>query len=239
MIQIKRNIPVLFFVLTTLTFTSCDKKEEIINIISESDVIEIIETTFQNDIGGLTTNLEDLTEQLIVAVTSAEVCDTTYNNTIEKDHQGAQVQASYTSELTYEMLCNTIDLPQTADFSISTISTYSTPRIESDDSSNFEGNATGLELSSTTLNITGNYNSVGTQDSDYRQQQSISSDFDIDLTSLKIDKQSRNIESGSGIFLFTASQNGDHFSYSGTITFNGNNTATIVINETTYEVDWN
>jgi hypothetical protein len=239
MTQIQRIIPILVFATTALVFTSCSKKDEITESLTEGEAVEIIESALQSNVGGLTTNLEDVTEQLITAVTSGQLCDTLYTSTIEKDQQGTQVQASYTSDLSYQMTCNIFDIPQTASFSVSTTAMYATPRIDSDDNGDFTGNVTGLEPSSSIVNIGGNYSSTGTQNLDFVEQKSISSAFEVDLTNLEMNKQNYMIESGTAVFSFTGSTADENFSYSGNITFNGNNTATIIINGTTYEIDWN
>jgi hypothetical protein len=71
----------LFFV---SFFTSCEKAEAIIEVLSESDAAEIIEANLQDNAGGLVTNLEDLAEQFVSVVASGELCDTLYTETIDQ-----------------------------------------------------------------------------------------------------------------------------------------------------------
>jgi hypothetical protein len=99
MTKFKLFFPFVVFFSSFLIFTSCDKVDEVIEAISESDAVEIIETNFQANAGGLVTNIEDVAEQLVAAVTSGELCDTLYSETIQDDFQGAQIQASYTTDL--------------------------------------------------------------------------------------------------------------------------------------------
>ena len=163
MTTFKKFIPYFVLVISVLLFTSCNKVDEIIETISESDAVEIIEANLQANAGGLVTNIEDIAEQLVAAVTSGELCDTLYSKTIDDDFQGAQIQASYTSELSYEMVCNTLDIPQTATFSTLTSTMYSSSRIVSDDDGDFSGNASGLQPSSLTMNIDGDYSRTGSE----------------------------------------------------------------------------
>ncbi|MCI4648038.1 hypothetical protein [Phaeodactylibacter sp.] len=239
MTKFKVLISIVVFSFPVLLFTSCEKTDETIENISESDAAEIIEASLQANAGGLVTNIEDIVEQLVTAVTSGELCDTLYSSTIEEDFQGAKIQASYTSELSYEMTCNAVEIPQTATFSILTESMYSSSRIESDDNGNFTGNATNLQPSSLTMNINGDYSQTGTQALNFMEQKNISSTLTATLSTLQISKQDFEIESGNAILSWTGSTSDETFSFEGTIVFNGGNTATLTINGTTYQIDWN
>jgi len=238
MTQFKRIIPVLVLILAPMMFTSCDKKEEIRKIISESEAVEMIESSLQANAGSLSSNLEDLAIQLTTAVTSGEICDTLYTHTIEKDQQGGQMQAAYSSDLSYEMTCNSLDIPQTATFSVSTDFMYNTPRIISDDDAVFTGTVSGINPSASSMNLAGNYRSTGTQELNFKEQERVNSSFAVDLIDLKVNKQSNIVESGSGTFLFSGASSDANFSYTGTILFKGNQTATLTLNGSDYEVDW-
>lgn len=226
----------LFFI---SLFVSCEKAEAIIEAISESEAAEIIETNLQSNAGGIVTNLEDLAAQFVSAVASGELCDTLYTATSGQDFQGAQFQASYTSELSYEMDCNAVSVPQTATFSTSTLSMYSSFRIVSDDGGSFAGDIIGLQPSSTAMNVSGEYSRTGSQKLNFREQKDINSTLTINLSELKIRKQGFVIESGNGTLALTGSTADETFSFAGDIIFNGSKTATITINGTPYDIDWN
>lgn len=85
----------------------------------------------------------------------------------------------------------------------------------------------------------GNYRRTGAQVLNFGQQQDITSTLAIDLTTLEIRKQDLAIESGNGTILLTGTTPNEPFSFAGDIVFNGGNTATLTINGTTYELDWN
>jgi len=239
MTKFKLFFPLFVVIFFASLMTSCDKADEIIEAISESDAIEIIEANFQVNAGGLVTNIEDVAEQLVLAVTTGQLCDTLYSETIEDEFQGVQIQASYTSELSYEMACNTSDIPQTATFSILTSTIYNSSRIVSDDDGDFSGNVSGLQPASLTMNIAGDYSRTGIQELNFIQQKDITSTLTVNLSALQISKQGYEIESGNGTISLTGSTTDEPFSYVGDIVFNGGNTATININGTTYQIDWN
>lgn len=239
MTRIKRFLPILVFTMTAFMFTSCDKKDEIVQALTESDAVEIIETAMQSNSGGLTTNLEDMSDQLMTAVSTGLLCDSIYMNTISKDHQGIQIQAEYTSDCTHEMTCNNLNVPQTASATILTTSAYSSPRIQSDDNSTFAAQATGLQPSSLLLNISGYFNQEGTQDINLMGQKSVSSTLIIDLDFIEVNKQNYHINAGSSTFSLTGTTSNDSFSFVGDLVFNGDNSATVTINGTAYVIDWN
>lgn len=239
MTKCKLLVPLFVIVAFASLLSSCENADEIIAAISESDAVEIIEANLQANAGGLVTNIEDIAEQLVAAVSSGELCDSLYSKTIEDDFQGSQIQASYTSEISYEMACNTFDIPQTATFSALTSAMYNSSRIVSDDDGDFSGNATGLQPSSLTMNMTGDYSRTGAQELNFAEQKDITSILAVNLNTLEISKQDFEIQSGNGIISLTGSTADEAFSFEGTIVFNGGNTATITINNTTYEIDWN
>ena len=239
MIQIKKTLTVLLLALFVFTLSSCNKKEEIIEALTESEVVEILEAALQNGSGGLTTNLENMAEELVNAAGDASSCDSLYSTTIDEEYQGNLIQSSYNSDITYEISCNAFNIPSEATFSSSTDLNYSTNRIESIDNSVFSGDASGLQGSSTTINLLGNYRETGTQVLIFSNQKQINSTFDVDLSTLQISKQGFDIESGVGSFSFTGTVDGSSFSYTGSIVFNDNKTASLTINGTTYDIDWN
>jgi len=200
MTQMKKIKSVFIFGIAMMMLTACNVKEEIVEALSQGEAAEIIESALQEAAGGLTTNIQDIAAQLATAVTSGELCDTLYSDSIEKGHQGVQLQGSYTTLYTYEMTCNELDIPQTASFSSTTTAIYSSARIDSNDEGSFIGNVFGLQPSSSSLNLEGKYNSTGTQELAVQDQKNVKSVFAADLSGLSINKESNNIESGTATF---------------------------------------
>lgn len=234
----------LFFSFVVLSLfvslhTSCGKADEIKDALSNGDALEIIEANLQANAGGLVTNIKDIAEQFVAAVSSGELCNTPYSEMIYEEFQGAQIQTSYTSQLSYEMVCNAFDIPQSATFSTLTSSMFNSAKIVSNDNGDFNGKASGLQPSSLIMNIDGNYSRTGTQDLIFRNQTDITSTLTITLSTLQIVKQNFEIKSGSGTILLSATTPDETFSFSGNIVFNGGNKATLTINGESYEMDWN
>jgi hypothetical protein len=88
--------------------------------------------------------------------------------------------------------------------------------------------------------LNGTYNRSGSQTSKVRDRNSFTSELDMTLASLSVNKNTLQIDGGTGTFTLTGSvAGGGSFSYEGSITFLGNGMATITINGETYEIDLN
>ncbi len=235
-----RHLAMLFAMGSSLlVFTSCENTTEEIETLSQEDAVELIESALQSRVGGIISNLEDIVEELVVAVASGEICDSLYETTIEDNFQGNQVQAEYTSNISYTLTCNNFDIPQAATFSSITSSIFNSDRIESDDDASFDGNASGLQPTSSTISIVGNITRSGTQVLIFREQLDVTSTFTFDITNVEISKQEAEINSGSGGIALTGSAYGEEFSFDGTLVFNGGKTATLTFNGMQYPIDWN
>ena len=70
-------------------------------------------------------------------------------------------------------------------------------------------------------------------------QRNINSTMTVILTTLVMSKQDYTIQSGNGTIELTAIASNESYLWNGDIVFNGGNTATITINGTAYDIDWN
>lgn len=239
MTQLKKSISILVLAFAILSFTSCGEVDDIAVVLSNSDAAEIIEAALQDKAGAFVTNVQDMTQQIVDAVESGALCDTIYTDSIQKNHQGTQIQADYTSSLTFECACNMLDNVQTATFSMLTNTEFTTPKIDTDGNGNFTGTMDGLALNSQNITIDGSYVLTSTQLLDFKEQETINSTLTLTLVNLEIKKTTQSIQSGSGTFTLAGSTTKENFSFSGSIVFNGNKTATLTIGSDTYPLDWN
>lgn len=235
--QIKTTKQLLVFAMTILMLTSCAKDEALSNSLTEREVVELIEANFHPGVGGLISILEDLSSSLVRAV-DEEPCNTSHSFTTISELRGTVITADYTSAVAYNIACNPMDVPQIAAFSISTVARYRTASINSNTDGSFTGNVTGLQPSSSTLTVAGNYDRAGTQCLNLNDSKNISSDFSIELIAIEMDKGDSDIESGNGTFSFTGLIEGRNFSHAGSINFEGDNIAIILINGTSYQIEW-
>lgn len=136
----------------------------------------------------------------------------------------------YTYNYTFKFTYNQTSA-NTMSFGYKMNGVYDTPRMSSSDSANAAwtvvssdsvGSATG------TATVNGNYNRDGSQTSKVRNKNVFTSKVTMTLTSLVVDKATRVIQSGTANVTVTGNNtNGRSFSYTATIVFNGNQSATL------------
>jgi hypothetical protein len=98
----------------------------------------------------------------------------------------------------------------------------------------------GLLSTDTAYVISGVYKSAGSFASKVDTANHGSSNISIAITNLTLQKPRRAIESGSAAISITGSTpKHGAFSYTGTVVFNGNGTATVTINGTAYSINLN
>lgn len=236
MIQIKHFVRFSAFTIIASILFSCNRIDNI--EIEESDVVEIIETALQSNSGGPTSDIENTVQYIDSSASSGGLCDTMYNETLSRNFQGTKIQANYSSTFSYQMSCNNLNIPQTATFSIATNTNYSTNRITGTGNSTFNGSLTGLEFAASSIIFNGNYSRTGTQELAIQERKNISSTLNFSLSDIDINKPTFIIQSGSGTFSFIGTVQGTTFNYSGNITFNGNQNATLIINGNSYSINW-
>ena len=216
-----------------LWLVSCrDNAGENLNITSEevADIVEASLVQVEDQLTELSVELEDLTLE--------ELCDSVYTNQLSFSRSNGPRQASLDLAWTFDLVCGgTFQLPQSATVDFNSAGMYSTPRLDSEDSTQFMGQVAGLQPQSGDYIWGGDYVRSGTEDLTLNgQTAALLTDMDINLVNVTIPKQSLEVTGGSGTFSIVVDQNGTITTYSGTITFNGGGSATLVVNGTTYNI---
>ncbi len=122
-------------------------------------------------------------------------------------------------------------------FAYSMKGVYDTPRMSSNDSAWATLQASNL-LSGQAYSITGVYNRYGTQTSKVRNKVHFSSTITFAFSALQIDKATKKITSGTATLSMSGqTSTGNIFAYTATITFLGNQQATLVIDRRTYTLN--
>src|ERR1700744_1388620 len=137
---------------------------------------------------------------------------------------------AYTLSWNYELDCVS-GVPSQFAFGFTGASKYNGVLMSSSDNSTGSFTISNPGPTSGTYTFGSSYERSGKQTSKVGYQKSFSSDLKITSTNIKIDKVTQEIVSGTGTISITGiSSNGNSFSFSGTITFLGNNKATLVLN---------
>jgi hypothetical protein len=221
------------FLCVSLVLVSCRGDiGENLDITSE-DVAEIVEVALdqmEDQLTELSSDLEDLTLE--------ELCDSVYTNQLAFSRSNGPRQGSLDLSWTFDLVCGgTFELPQSANFDFNSAGNYSTPRLVSEDSTQFAGEVAGLQIQASDYLWGGDVVRSGREDLTINgQTATLTTDMDLTVVDVTIPKQSSEISSGSGTFSITVDQNGTITTYSGTITLHGGGSATIVVNGNTYDI---
>lgn len=216
---------------------SCKKdKEEDKTEVSEEEAAETIAKSMSETSGG---SLEQ-TEMMVSYVEELSVndCGMSEDTTISGNGNGV-ITYSYNYQLTKTLTCNN-NVPTTFVATLEGGNEYDAPRMASDDEVNADITIHGLESSANEWTINQSLNREGTQQSKIRNQASFNSTIELSIGNLKIRKSDHKILSGTAnVSISGASSDGVSFSYSGTLTFNGDNTFTVDLGSgETYDFSW-
>ncbi len=243
--KINWKIVALFFLSAFFTFTSCrpDGNNTLPDIkeMTEEDALDIIETAVVDESGGIAKEVEQ-------AATIAE--DYAYKNLldtpcgVEKDtgfvyeHNGNLFTAAYSTTTTFILNCNDLDVPESLDYMAQTTGTYTGQAMSSSDIGQSVWNLDNL-TAGTDYILNGTYMRSGTQNSLVRNQNSFVSNMSFTLEDVSINKGNYRIDSGVASYVLeAATDNGNNYTFEGTIVFSGNQTAEVIINGHSYQLEW-
>ncbi|SEJ83111.1 hypothetical protein SAMN05192553_1239 [Cyclobacterium xiamenense] len=235
---------ILFALVIGLAMFSCSDDDDNSMVetqaITEEEAVEIVEKSLAEESAGLEETTYEYAKTYGEEISLNVQCNQPVTDSYMYSYNGTLVQASYDFNWDFTITCNALNVPQSATFNSSGSGTYTTPRIESDDSSTFMATVTGLQPTSSVLTYNATFERVGTQQLTTNQTtRTVTSDFDATLVDLVVGKSDYEVDSGTGTFTLTGSTNQGNFSYNGSIVFNGNQTATLTINGNQYTIDLN
>jgi len=115
---------------------------------------------------------------------------------------------------------------------------YDTPRMSSDDSASAALHLSHILPPDTVYQVDGTYLRLGTQSSKLRGKNQFSSRLSMTFSDFRISKANRKILSGQMSVVFSArNSTGTSFEYLGTLTIIGDQLASLILNDVTYDVD--
>lgn len=204
--------------------------------LSDREAAEVVEASLAQSNGGLMEEMQSTTDEL-ESMPLLQWCDSLFADTLFYEYNGAQVQATSLIGWTAELNCNELSLPETAGIAIGSEISFSTPRISCQGSGDFAGALSGLEFSSPVVIWNGTYIRSGAYEFNFRQRNNGTSALDLTLTDIVVDKAEQSIQSGTGVFTLIVTLNGSSATYEGTLTFHGDQQATLIINGVEFPID--
>lgn len=165
-------------------------------------------------------------------------CGTTLTDSVTRSLTLDSVSVNYFLKYSHTLNCNSSSKPDNLINALTFHGSFNGPRLTSTNTGSANVTIAGLTQTATNFVINGEYKRDGSFQSKVGNKASGNSSVDITVTNLAISKSNRKIVSGNGTISITGTgPKGTTFSYTGTIVFNSDETATLTINSNAYTVN--
>lgn len=229
------------FALCVLLFAlliSCNKDEVISDqIISEQEMVEVVINSVNKETNGLVPQIEKLAE---MTISSSIACGQSDNAIFEASNSvGSLITFSTSYNWNWVYNCDG-SVPVNFTYTSSGNNTNDTPRMSSNNVDNYQLVVSNLDESQPNFNINASLTRVGTQISKIQNQYSFTSVVQTNSTNINVNKATGKILSGEvSVQINVTSTSGNSIQRSGTLIFNGNNSATFTfLNGNVYNFSW-
>jgi hypothetical protein len=227
-------------VLTSAGIAACkkDAANTSTGTVTEADMAQLTTDAVIPSTGGL---VEQTNTSVNIYTGSKLSCGDTKDTTIAKSSTtGVTPSYSYLLAWNYTLNCNGV-VPSQFNFTFTGNSSYNGVLMSANDSSTGTLALSGLQLTAADYVYNTYYERSGSETSKIAQQNTFTSKIIIQSTNIIIAKSTDEITSGTASVAITgASTSGKSFKFNGTITFLGNQQATLVLNSgKSYPIQWN
>lgn len=215
---------------TLTAFTACRKNaEEIIEVLTNDEAAEIVETAVSSRSAGLTMPVIDAS-QIVTAYLNS--CNTPGDTTLNKSNSGNVASYNYVFNMDWLVTCNNLSIPQSAQVNIVGNGNFNTQRWTGNDVTAGSLNFTGLNLQSTEYTVNGTYSLEGDVTGALRRvSPTLNCVTELELVNLKVNKSTLKITGGNGTATVIATAgNGETKTLNATLVFNGDGTVTVTVN---------
>jgi hypothetical protein len=233
------------FMLLLLGAAACNKSVStkpnttVTGSVTTDDAADMVAGSLSSNSNGIASVAADATLNASVMYDLHLKCGTVRSDTISRQG-GSGTPFSFSYKLTYNFMvdCNSSSQPDSLSSNLTYSGSYSGPNLSSSNSGSSIFGVGGLLPTDTAFVINGEYKRAGSFNSKADTADHGNSNVDITVSGLKLKKPGRMIESGTATFNITGT--GPHkgsFSFSGTIVFNADGTATVTVNGTIYTIN--
>jgi hypothetical protein len=180
---------------------------------------------------GISSVNSGLTVNSTQATTSVhQECGTTLTDSVTRNVTVDSVTINYFFKYSHTLNCNSSNEPDNVINTLTYKGSFDGPRLSSTNSGSANVTIAGLTSTATNFVLNGEYTRDGSFQSKVGNKASGNSHIDIVGTNITLSKPGRKIISGTATITITGTgPKGNSFSYTGTIVFNGDNTATLTI----------
>src|ERR1700744_1092449 len=225
--------------LILLNAVSCKKPTVTSLNVSMDDAASMLSGSLSSSSYGVNNISTDASLNAQTSIATNQPCGSTKTDTLIRQSQPGS-PASYYYKLIYshKLTCNTSNSPDNITTNLSYAGNFSNSKLSLKNSGTTSFIVAGLTPTATVYAINGEYKSMGTFKLKPDTTNTGSANVDIVVKNLIVTKATQVIASGTAAVIVTGTtvKKGD-FTYNGTLTFNGNSMATMVINGTTYTVN--
>ncbi len=207
--------------------------------LSASEAVDLMAGSLSTNTHGLTSMGSDASLYSQSDVDAHITCGATRTDTVTKTSPaGASTSFSYGLGYSYTLNCNANNLPDNVIGKLNYTGTFSNPHMSSANAGHVTFTVAGLTTNATAYVFNGSYLRTGSFASKSDTTNHGSSSLDIEVHSLMLHKPDRAVVSGNATFTLTGTiPKKGAFSFTGTVLFNGDGTAKITVNGSSYVVD--
>lgn len=220
-------------ILTAAFLMQACQREKTMSI-TEEDAADVIAASLESETGGMVEEIAMKTKYV-----TEESNKLTCGNPVTVFRTFVKTTGIRTGNFTYNwvVLKNCSEGDTSISWTGSFNGSFETPRLSGSTSGSRNWTIQGIEAGSNSLTMNGNFVRSGSHQSKVRQRRSFSSEVFYEFSDIIVNKGTRKITSGTGsVQVSINASNGATRNLNGTIIFNGNGTATLLINGKTFEI---
>lgn len=232
----KNNVLFTLILLLSLGFWSC-KKETAADpeALDAEQAAEAVASSLSTSTTGMLLQVQDVAGYTARVAGTSSFCSASKDSTFTRTSQpGSTVTYSYAIDYHYAHSCPNNE--RKIELHYFGIGQYDGPRMSSDDAASASFTVSNIRTGSYTFN--GTYSRNGTQTSKVRNQHTFTSSLILTFDQLSVDRSTRRIMSGTATVEFLGEvSNGRTFTYTGQITFTGDQKASLKLGNRVFLLD--
>ncbi len=218
----------LFILITVgllFNFSSCDTVDEILEL-SDEEYIEIIEQCLAEKSGGYVNFTKDVID---VYLSTSDSCNLSGDSTIVSSDSTASTSYSYSSQYSYILNCSG-STASSMSVILNSTGNFENAEISSTDIGTGNSSIGNLPSAQTSFEFSGIYDRNGVITSQAGLNAKFTYNMTFDMSNVLVNKSTELINSGTATYILAGvsqSVASQSFNYTGNVTFNGSNSATI------------
>ncbi|MHB9141625.1 MAG: hypothetical protein ACYC25_07115 [Paludibacter sp.] len=242
----KKTAYILMIGTVAMILSSCKTDEAATSAVTNDEAAEMVSMSLSENSMGATAIIEtsvgtagSTTASNVPQKVKSESTDYIFSNDTTytaSSKPGAIITYSLTATYGYQFTVNLKGQITSASENYTYSGSYDAPRLAS--THNGSGTLALTNMNTSICTVNGTFIRIASTETKGASPKSSNSETHLNLTDIMVNKSTATIQSGSATLTITGSvPNKGDFSYTGSITFNGDNMATLVIKDTTYTVN--